>query len=182
VPSGAARPVLDSSGRIPLPAPTSTDDTQVILAGEVSPAPSTGTFDVKFSFPTAGSTGFSLFSVHLGAGDEATALSSSAILHNGYTMQVTNNSSLRIWRDDKAASTSTSLVSTATGATLSANTVYTLRTVVTATQITLSIPEVSGLTTTVTDSTYRVPWYVFVGRNYASSATGLIWVNSITTP
>lgn len=184
VPSAAARPVLDSSGRIPLPPPASNAaaDAVVLLAGEVSPAPASGTFDIKFSFPTAGSTGWSLFSVHLGADDAATVLSSTSILHNGYTVQISNDRSLRIWRDDKAAGTSTSLANTAAGAALAASTVYTLRIVITATQITLSVPEIAGLTTTVTDSTYRVPWYVFLGRNYASTATGLLWVNSISTP
>ncbi|MFF7171081.1 glycerophosphodiester phosphodiesterase [Streptomyces pseudovenezuelae] len=183
VPSAAARPVLDSSGRIPLspPASSATADAVVLLAGEVSPAPATTTIDVKFSFPVAGSTGWSLFSVHLGADDDATVLSGTSILHNGYTCQVSNDRSLRIYRDDKAAGTSTQLANTATGTALSANTTYTLRVVITATQITLSIPEVSGLTTTVTDSTYRVPWYLFVGRNYTSTQTGLIYVQSITT-
>jgi glycerophosphoryl diester phosphodiesterase len=183
VSSGAARPVLDASGRIPLspPASSAAADAVVMLAGEVSPAPATTTIDVKFSFPVAGSTGWSLFSVHLGADDDATVLSGTSILHNGYTFQISNDRSLRIYRDDKAASTSTQLANTATSTALSANTVYTLRVVITATQITLSVPEVSGLTTTVTDSTYRVPWYLFVGRNYTSSQTGLIYVQSITT-
>lgn len=181
VPSAAARPVLDSSGRIPLPPPAGAAASQavVLLAGEVSPASPTTTVEVAFSVPTAGSTGWSLLDVHLGADDDATVLSSSSILHNGYTCQVSNNSSLRIYRDDKAADTSTQLADTATGATLAANTVYTLRVVLTATQITVSIPEVSGLTTTVTDSTYRVPWYVFVGRNYSAGAHGLINIVSI---
>lgn len=183
VTSGAARPVLDASGRIPLspPASSAAADAVVMLAGEVSPAPATTTIDVKFSFPVAGSTGWSLFSVHLGADDDATVLSGTSILHNGYTCQVSNDRSLRIYRDDKAAGASTQLANTATGTALSANTTYTLRVVITATQITLSVPEVSGLTTTVTDSTYRVPWYLFVGRNYTSTQTGLIYVQSITT-
>jgi hypothetical protein len=182
VPSAAARPVLDSSGRIPLPPPASSAaaDAVVLLAGEVSPAPATTTIDVKFSFPTAGSAGWSLFSVHVGADDAATVLSSASILHNGYTFQISNDRSLRIWRDDKTAGTSTSLANTAAGTALAANTVYTLRIVITATQITLSVPEISGLTTTVTDSTHRVPWYLYVGRNYASTAAGLIWVTSIS--
>ncbi|WP_406202570.1 glycerophosphodiester phosphodiesterase family protein [Streptomyces sp. NBC_01017] len=183
VSSGAARPVLDASGRIPLspPASSAAADAVVMLAGEVSPAPATTTIDVKFSFPVAGSTGWSLFSVHLGADDDATVLSGTSILHNGYTCQISNDRSLRIYRDDKAAGTSTQLANTATSTALSANTVYTLRVVITATQITLSVPEVAGLTTTVTDSTYRVPWYLFVGRNYTSTQTGLIYVQSITT-
>lgn len=183
VPSAAARPVLDASGRIPLPPPASSSasDAVVLLAGEVSPASAQTTVDVKFSVPTAGSTGWSLLDVHLGADDDATVLSSSAVLHNGYTCQVTNNSSLRIFRDDVASGgSSTQLANTATGATLAAGTVYTLRIVLTATQITLSIVEVAGLTVTVTDSTYRVPWYVFVGRNYNASALGLINILSIT--
>ncbi|MFB7007901.1 MULTISPECIES: glycerophosphodiester phosphodiesterase [unclassified Streptomyces] len=184
VPSAAARPVLDAQGRIPLPPPASSaaSDAQVILAGEVSPAPAIGTFDVKFSVPTAGSTGWSLLSLHLGADDDATVLSGSDIRHNGYTVQVSNNRSLRIYRDDKAAGTSTQLANTTAGADLTANTVYTLRCVITATQVTVSIPEVSGLTTTVTDSTYRVPWSLFVGRNYNASALGLINIVSISTP
>jgi glycerophosphoryl diester phosphodiesterase len=183
VSSGAARPVLDASGRIPLspPASSAAADAVVLLAGEVSPAPATTTIDVKFSFPVAGSTGWSLFSVHLGADDDATVLSGTSILHNGYTCQVSNDRSLRIYRDDKAAGTSTQLANTATGTALTANTTYTLRVVITATQITLSVPEVSGLTITVTDSTFRVPWYLFVGRNYTSTQTGLIYVQSITT-
>ncbi|WP_164495197.1 glycerophosphodiester phosphodiesterase family protein [Streptomyces sp. ADI95-17] len=182
VPSGSIRPVLDASGRIPLPAPTSSADVQVLLAGEVSGAPANGTFDVKFSVPTAGSAGWSLLSLHLGADDGPTELSSSAIVHNGYTVQVSNNSSLRIYRDDKAAGTSTQLANTATGATLAANTTYTLRCVLTAAQITVSIPEVAGLTTTITDSTYRVPWSIFVGRNYNATAFGLINIISISAP
>lgn len=181
VPTIAPRPVLDSSGRIPIPAPISSTDTQVLLAGEVSPAPSSTTVDVKFSFPTAGSAGWGLIHLHLGAGDEPTELTSAAILHNGYTMQVTATSSLRIYRDDKTAATSTQLANTAAGATLAANTVYTLRCVITATQITVSIPEVAGLTTTVTDATFRVPWYIFVGRNYSATATGILNIHSITT-
>ncbi|WP_326768875.1 glycerophosphodiester phosphodiesterase family protein [Streptomyces sp. NBC_01591] len=182
VPSAAARPVLDAQGRIPLPPPASADpaDAQVLLAGEVSPAPATTTVDVKFSVPTGGSAGWSLLSLHLGADDDATILSSSDIRHNGYTVQVSNNRSLRIYRDDKAAGTSTQLANTTAGADLAAGTVYTLRCVITATQITLSVPEVSGLTTTVTDSTYRVPWSVFVGRNYNAAATGLINIASIS--
>lgn len=184
VPSGAARPVLDASGRIPLPPPASASaaDAQVILAGELGGAPATGTFDVKFSASVAGSTGWSLLSFHLGADDDATVLSGADIRHNGYTAQISNNSSIRIYRDDKAANTSTQLANTATGATLAANTVYTLRLVVTATQLTLSVPEVSGLTTTVTDNTYRVPWHLFVGRNYSASTTGNLNIHSITTP
>ncbi|MEW1867053.1 glycerophosphodiester phosphodiesterase family protein [Streptomyces caelestis] len=183
VPSAAPRPVLDAAGRIPLPPPASSGaaDAVVLLAGEVSPAPATTTIDVKFSFPTAGSSGWSLFNVHVGADDAATVLSSSSILHNGYTFQISNDRSLRIWRDDKAAGASTSLANTAAGAALTASTVYTLRIVITATQITLSVPEIAGLTATATDNTYRVPWYLYVGRNYASTATGLIWVNSIST-
>ncbi|MFB7188414.1 glycerophosphodiester phosphodiesterase [Streptomyces sp. NPDC056230] len=184
VPSGASRPVLDDSGRIPLPPPASSAaaDAQVILAGELGGAPSTGTFDVKFSVPTAGSSGWSLLSFHLGADDDATVLSGTDIRHNGYTVQVSNNSSLRIYRDDKSANTSTQLANTAAGATLAANTVYTLRLVVTSTQLTLSVVEVAGLTTTVTDSTYRVPWHIFVGRNYNASTTGNINIHSISTP
>ncbi|MFE9920475.1 glycerophosphodiester phosphodiesterase [Streptomyces sp. NPDC005774] len=183
VPSAAARPVLDASGRIPLPPPASNTapDAVVLLAGEVSPAPATTTIDVKFSFPTAGSTGWSLFSVHIGADDAPTVLSGSAILHDGYTFQISNDRSLRIWRDNKTGGTSTQLANTTAGTALTANTVYTLRIVLTATQITLSVPEIAGLTTTVTDSTHRVPWYIYVGRNYAASATGLIWINSIST-
>ncbi|MFB6875659.1 glycerophosphodiester phosphodiesterase [Streptomyces sp. NPDC056323] len=184
VPSGAARPVLDASGRIPLPPPASAaaSDAQVILAGEVSPAPATGTFDVKFSVPVAGSAGWSLLSLHLGADDDATVLSSSDIRHNGYTVQISNNRSLRIYRDDKAAGASTQLANTTASTDLAANTVYTLRVVLTATQITVSIVEVAGLTTTVTDSTYRVPWSVFIGRNYNASAVGLINIISISAP
>lgn len=182
VPSAAPRPVLDSSGRIPLPPPASAaaSDAVVLLAGEVSAASAQTTVEVKFSVPIAGSTGWSLLSVHLGADDDATVLSSNSILHNGYTCQVSNNSSLRIYRDDAAnGGSSTQLANTATGATLAADAVYTLRVVLTATQITLSIVEVAGLTTTVTDSTYRTPWSVFVGRNYNASALGLINIVSI---
>ncbi|MGV4890421.1 glycerophosphodiester phosphodiesterase [Streptomyces viridosporus] len=183
VPSAAPRPVLDSSGRIPLPPPTSNTaaDAVVLLAGEVSPAPATTTIDVKFSFPTAGSSGWSLFSVHLGADDAATVLSGSDIKHDGYTFQISNDRSLRIWKDSKSAGTSTNLANTTAGTALTANTVYTLRITLTSTQITLSVPEIAGLTTTVTDSAFRVPWYVYVGRNFASTATGLIWINSIST-
>ncbi|MEF9903664.1 glycerophosphodiester phosphodiesterase [Streptomyces sp. P9-A2] len=183
VPSAAARPVLDASGRIPLPPPASNtpEDAVVLLAGEVSPAPAATTINVKFSFPTAGSTGWSLFSVHIGADDAATILSGSDIKHDGYTFQISNDRSLRIWKDSKTAGTSTNLANTTAGTALVANTVYTLRIVLTATQITLSVPEIAGLTTTVTDSAFRVPWYVYVGRNYAASATGLIWITSIST-
>ncbi|MGW1407203.1 glycerophosphodiester phosphodiesterase [Streptomyces sp. NPDC002403] len=180
-PSGKARPVLDSSGRIPLPAPTSSTDTQVLLAGEVSPTPPTGTFEVRFSVPTAGGAGWSLLSLHLGADDAPTTLTSAEILHNGYTVQVSNSGSLRIYRDDATAGTSTQLANTAAGAALTANTVYTLRCVITATQITVSVPE-AGISTTVTDKVYRAPWSVFVGRNYNATAAGLIHIVSISTP
>ncbi|MFJ2113130.1 glycerophosphodiester phosphodiesterase [Streptomyces sp. NPDC087850] len=182
VPSAGVRPVLDSQGRIPLPAPVSAaaTDAVVLYAGEVSPASASTTINVPFSFPVAGSTGWSLFSVHVGADDAETVLSGTDIKHNGYTCQVSNNSSLRVYRDDQASNTSTQLANTATGTVLSANTTYTLRIVITATQIILSIPEVSGLTTTVTDATYRVPWYVYVGRNYNASAVGLVNIISIS--
>ncbi|MFB7210553.1 glycerophosphodiester phosphodiesterase [Streptomyces sp. NPDC056255] len=180
-PSGSTRPVLDSSGRIPLPAPTSSTDTQVLLAGEVSPAPAIGTFEVRFSVPTAGGAGWSLLSLHLGGDDAPTKLTSAEILHNGYTVQVSNSGSLRIYRDDATAGTSTQLANTAAGTTLTANTLYTLRCVITATQITVSVPE-AGVTTTVTDKVYRVPWAVFVGRNHNAGASGLINIVSISTP
>ncbi|MEU9318091.1 glycerophosphodiester phosphodiesterase family protein [Streptomyces sp. NPDC048295] len=180
VPSGKARPVLDSSGRIPLPAPTSSTDTQVLLAGEVSAAPANGTFEVRFSVPTAGASGWSLLSLHLGRDDAPTKMSSAEILHDGYTVQVSNNSSLRVYRDDAAAGTSTQLANTASGATLAAETVYTLRCAITATQLTVSVPE-AGVSTTVTDKTHRAPWSVFVGRNHNASATGLIRIIGVTT-
>ncbi|MFI5769663.1 glycerophosphodiester phosphodiesterase [Streptomyces sp. NPDC051658] len=181
VPSGKARPVLDSSGRIPLPAPTSTTDTQVLLAGEVSAAAANGTFEVRFSVPTAGASGWSLLSLHLGRDDAPTKLSSAEILHDGYTVQVSNSGSLRVYRDDAAAGTSTQLANTAAGTTLAAGTICTLRCVVTATQLTVSVPE-AGLSTAVTDKTHRVPWSVFIGRNFNATATGLIHIHSITTP
>ncbi|NUP23596.1 MAG: hypothetical protein HOZ81_47580 [Streptomyces sp.] len=179
--SGTARPVLDSSGRIPLPAPKSATDVQVLLAGEVSGAPATGTFEVKFSVPVAGAAGWSLLSLHLGSDDAPTRLVGTDILHDGYTIQVSNSGSLRVYRDDAGPGTSTQLANTASGATLSASTVYTLRCVVTASGLTVSVPE-AGLSTSVTDKAHRTPWSVFVGRNYASSATGLIHVHSIATP
>lgn len=183
VPSAAARPVLDASGRIPLPPPASSAaaDAVVLLAGELGPAPATGTFEVRFSVQTAGSAGWSHLSLHLGADDDATVLSGSDIRHNGYTVQVSSTRSLKIYKDDKAAGTSTQLANTAAGADIPVSTVYTLRLVVTGTQLTLSVPELS-LTTTVTDSTYRVPWHVFVGRNYSATATGLINIVSVSTP
>ncbi|MFF8615867.1 glycerophosphodiester phosphodiesterase [Streptomyces sp. NPDC015350] len=180
-PSGKTRPVLDSSGRIPLPAPTAATDTQVLLAGEVGAAAPTGTFEVRFSVPTAGGAGWSLLSLHLGADDAPTKLTSAEILHNGYTVQVSNSGSLRIYRDDAAAGTSTQLANTAAGTTLPANTVHTLRCVITATQITVSVPE-AGVSTTVTDKVYRVPWSVFVGRNHNAAASGLINIVGISTP
>ncbi|MFE6493548.1 glycerophosphodiester phosphodiesterase [Streptomyces sp. NPDC057748] len=180
-PSGNTRPVLDSSGRIPLPAPTSSTDTQVLLAGEVSAAAPTGTFEVRFSVPMAGGAGWSLLSLHLGADDAPTKLTSAEILHNGYTVQVSNSGSLRIYRDDATAGTSTQLANTAAGTALTANTVYTLRCVVTTTQITVSVPE-AGVSTTVTDKVYRLPWSVFVGRNYNAGASGPINIVSISTP
>ncbi len=153
----------------------------VLLAGELGPAPANGTYEVKFSVPTAGAVGWSHLSLHLGADDDGTALSGTDIRHNGYTVQVSSTRSLKIYKDDKAAGTSTQLANTAAGADIPAATVYTLRLVVTATQLTLSVPELS-LTATVTDSTYRVPWHVFVGRNYSATAVGLINVISISTP
>lgn len=179
VPSAAARPVLDASGRIPLPNPASSAaaDAVVLLAGEVSPAPATTTIDVKFS--VTATPVWALFAVHLGADDDATVLSSADIRHNGYTVQVSNTRSLRIYRDDKAAGTSAQLANTASSTAIPAGT-YTLRVVITATQITLSVPELS-LTTTVTDSTYRVPWYLYVGRPYFSGGTDVVNVVSITT-
>lgn len=176
-----ARPVLDTSGRIPLPAPTSSTDTQVLLAGELSEAPPTGVFEVKFSVPVAGSAGWSVLSLHLGADDAPTKLVGTEILHDGYTMQVTSSGSLRIYRDDAGPGTSTQLANTAAAGTLAAGTTYTLRCTVTATTITVAVPE-AGLSTTVTDGTYRMPWAVFVGRNYSASATGRIDIHSVTTP
>lgn len=181
VPSGTARPVLDSAGRIPLPAPKSSSDTQVLLAGEVSTAPALGTFEVKFSVPVAGAAGWSLLSLHLGSDDAPTRLVGTEILHNGYTVQVTNAGSLRVYRDDAGPGTSTQLVSTAAGSTLSASTVYTLRCVVTSSGLTVSVPE-AGVSASVTDKAHRSLWSVFIGRNYAAASTGLIHVHSITTP
>ncbi|MFD5033657.1 glycerophosphodiester phosphodiesterase [Streptomyces sp. NPDC058405] len=179
VPTGV-RPVLNGSGRIPLPAPASSTDTQVILAGEVSPAPALATVEVKFSVPTAGPSGWSLLSLHLGTDDTGTALSGSQIVHNGYTVQVSNAGILRAYRDDAAAGTSTQLANTPAAATLAAGTVYTLRCVVTATTLTVSVPE-AGVSVKVTDSAHRAPWSVFVGRNYSAGATGTIDIHSITT-
>ncbi|MEU0393802.1 glycerophosphodiester phosphodiesterase family protein [Streptomyces sp. NPDC006208] len=180
VPTGK-RPVLDTSGRIPLPAPTSSTDTQVLLAGELSEAPATGTFEVKFSVPTAGSSGWSVLSLHLGADDAPTRLVGTEILHDGYTMQVTNSGSLRMYRDDASSGTSTQLANTAAAGTLAAGTTYSLCCTLTATTITVAVPE-AGLSTTVTDSAYRKAWAVFVGRNYSASATGRIDIHSVTTP
>jgi glycerophosphoryl diester phosphodiesterase len=179
VPTGT-RPVLDSTGRIPLLAPTSTSDVQVLLAGEVSPAPPTGRVDVRFSVPTAGPTGWSLLSLHLGGNDGPTKLSSAQIVHDGYTVQVSNSGSLRVYRDDADTGTSTQLASTPSGATLTAGAVYTLRCTVTATQLTVSVPE-AAVSVTVADAAHRVPWSVFVGRNYAATTSGLINIHSVTT-
>lgn len=180
VPTGK-RPVLDTSGRIPLPAPTSSTDTQVLLAGELSEAPPTGIFEVKFSVPTAGSAGWSVLSLHLGADDAPTRLVGSEILHDGYTMQVTSSGSLRVYRDDAGPGTSTQLANTPAAGTLAAGTTYTLRCTLGVSSITVAVPE-AGLSTTVTDGTYRKDWAVFVGRNYSSSATGRIDIHSATTP
>ncbi|MCX4735775.1 hypothetical protein [Streptomyces sp. NBC_01363] len=125
--------------------------------------------------------GWSLLSLHLGADDAPTKLTSAEILHNGYTVQVSNSGSLRIYRDDATAGTSTQLANTAARTALTANTVYTLRRVITATQITVSVPE-AGVSTTVTDKVYRVPWSIFVGRNHNACASRLINIASISTP
>lgn len=179
VPTGT-RPVLDSSGRIPLPAPTSATQVQVVLAGEVSPAPATTTIDVQFSVSVAGASGWSMLSLHLGADDGPTALSSADILHDGYTLQVSSTGVLRIYRDDSGPGTSTRLANTAAGPALAAGVTYTLRAVISATTVTVSVPEL-GLTATVADAVYRKPWSVFVGRNYASGATGLVYIRQVTT-
>ncbi|MFE7617337.1 glycerophosphodiester phosphodiesterase family protein [Streptomyces sp. NPDC057496] len=55
------------------------------------------------------------------------------------------------------------------------------RGIVTATQITVSVPE-AGVSTTVTDKAYRVPWSVSVGRNHDASASGPINIVGISTP
>ncbi|MFB8033319.1 hypothetical protein ACFC5Z_10225 [Streptomyces sp. NPDC056004] len=119
---------------------------QVFLAGEVSAAP-TGTFEVRFGVPTAGGAGWSPLSLHLGADDALTKPTAAGILHNGCTVQVSNSGSLRIYRDDATADTSAQPASTAAGTALRANTVYTLRCVVPATPITVSVPE-AGVSTT----------------------------------
>lgn len=180
VPTAGVRPVLDAAGRIPLPAPTSTTDTQVLLAGEVSEAPPETTVEMQFSFPTAGSAGWGLVHLHVGADDGPATLTSAAILHDGYTAQVTANGSLRLYRDDRATGTSTQLLRTAPGPDLPADTVYTLRLAITGTQLTVSVPE-AGLSASATDQTHRVPWSVFVGRNYSTTAHGVVWVHSVTT-
>ncbi|MFF3783758.1 hypothetical protein [Streptomyces sp. NPDC001933] len=154
---------------------------QVFLAGEVSAAAPTGTFEVRFGVPTAGGAGWSLLSLHLGADGAPTKPTSAEILHNGHTVQVSNSGSLRIYRDDATAGTSTQLANTAAGTALTANTVYTLRCVITASRIRVSVPE-AGVSTTVTGKVYRVPWSVFVGRNHNASASGLINIVSISTP
>ncbi|MFJ5887506.1 glycerophosphodiester phosphodiesterase [Streptomyces californicus] len=183
VPSGAARPVLDSSGRIPIPPPASASagDAQVILAGEVSPAPATGVYEVKWSLSAAGVTGWSNLWFHLGADDAETVLSGTDIKHNGYTVQVAYTGALRIYRDDKTPNTSTQLANT-TFTAPAANTVYTLRVTVTATAITATVVEISGMTVTANDSTHRAPWSVYVGRNYTAGTTGDVRIHSISTP
>ncbi|MCX5113302.1 hypothetical protein OOK13_33580 [Streptomyces sp. NBC_00378] len=120
---------------------------QVFLAGEASAAAPTGTFEVRFGVPTAGGPGWSPLSLHLGADDAPTKPTAAGILHNGYTVQVSNTGSLRIYRDDATADTSTQPANAAAGTALRANTVYTLHCVVTATRITVSVPE-AGVSTT----------------------------------
>lgn len=179
VPSGSSRPVLDSAGRIPLPPPASTSASaaSVLLAGEVSSAPDMTTIDVRFSF--AASAVWALLSVHVGADDDATVLSSTDIRHDGYTCQISNTRSLRIYRDDEAAGTSSPLVNIPSSGAIPAGT-YTLRLVITATTVTVAVPEL-GLSTTVTDSRHRGPWSVFIGRPYFASATEPVYIHSVTT-
>lgn len=179
VPTHGARPVLDADGRIPLPAPASVADVQVLLCGEVSEAPAETVVEMEFSFTTAGPAGWGLVHLHVGADDGPTALTSAEIVHDGYTAQVTANGSLRLYRDDRASGTSTQLLRTPSGPDLPAGT-YTLRLAIVGQQLTVSVPE-AGLSATATDGAHRTPWSVFVGRNYSSTAGGVVWVHSVTT-
>jgi glycerophosphoryl diester phosphodiesterase len=168
VPSGTtARPKLLAGGVLQF---TSTADTQVLLLGELSPV-AAASFTVEAAFSLSSATGRPWFGLHLGMDDASAALKSSAIVHDGYTCQVTGGGNLTIYRDDVATGTSTAIASTPASGTFAADTAYTLRVTVTPTQIRLSVPELSTAVAVANDSTHRGPMYLYLGR--AASTTGV---------
>jgi len=168
VPSGtAARPKLLTGGVLHF---ASTTDTQVVLLGELSPV-LLDTFTVEAQFSLSSASGRPWFGLHLGLDDADASLKSSSIAHDGYTCQFTGGGNLTIYRDDGTAKTSTNIASVAAGGTVAADTAYTLRVVVSPTQIRLSVPELSTAVATANDSTHRGPMSLYLGR--AASTAGV---------
>lgn len=168
VPSGSApRPKLLAGGVLHF---DWTTDNQVLLVGELSPVPlDSYTVEAKFSLSSAGSRPW--FGLHLGLDDAGTVLKSSSILHDGYTCQFTGGGNLAIYRDDVSTGISTKVAFVAAGGTVTADTTYTLRVVVSPTQIRLSVPELSAAVAVASDATHRGPMSLYLGR--AASTAGV---------
>ncbi len=169
VPSGSApRPLLLSGGVLHF---ASTGDNQVVLLGELSPVQrATFTVETRFLLSSADSAR-PWFGLHLGLDDAGTVLKSTAIVHDGYTVQYTGGGNLAIYRDDVDTGTSTKLASVAAGGTFRADTAYTLRLTVSPTQLRLSVPELSTAVAVASDSTHRGPMSLYLGR--AASTAGV---------
>lgn len=168
VASGSApRPKLLSGGVLHF---DWTTDNQVLLLGELSPVLlDSFTVEVKFSLSSA--TNRPWFGLHLSMDDAGTTLKSTSILHDGYTCQFTGGGNLAIYRDDASTGTSTKVAFLAAGGTVAADTTYTLRVVVSPTQIRLSMPELSTAVAIATDSAHRGPMSLYLGR--AASTAGV---------
>jgi glycerophosphoryl diester phosphodiesterase len=165
--SGAPRPLLLAGGVLHF---ASTGDNQVVLIGELSPVQQpTFTVEARFSLSSADSRPW--FGVHLGLDDAGAVLKSSAIVHDGYTVQYTGGGNLAIYRDDAAAGTSTKVASVAAGGTFRADSAYTLRLTVSPSQLRLSVPELSTAVAVASDTSHRGPMSLFLGR--AASTAGV---------
>ncbi|MFF3891403.1 glycerophosphodiester phosphodiesterase [Streptomyces sp. NPDC001914] len=169
VPSGSApRPLLLAGGVLHF---ASTGDTQVVLLGELSPVSRPSfTVEARFSLSSADSTR-PWFGLHLGLDDAGAVLKSSAIVHDGYTVQYTGGGNLAIYRDDVDTGTSTKVASVAAGGTFKADTAYTLRLTVSPTQLRLSVPELSTAVAVASDGAHRGPMSLYLGR--AASTAGI---------
>ena len=169
VPSGPApRPKLLDGGILHF---DWTTDNQVLLAGELSGiTASTFTVETKFSVSSAAASR-PWFRIHLGLDDAGTVLKGTEILHSGYTFQYGGAGDLSIYRDDLATASAAKIATTPAGGTFVADATYTLRVKVTPTQVSVTVPELSAATAVATDSRYRGPWSLLLGR--AASTAGV---------
>ncbi|MCX5137568.1 glycerophosphodiester phosphodiesterase family protein [Streptomyces sp. NBC_00340] len=158
-----------------------TADNQVLLAGELSGiTASTFTVEAKFSLSSAAASR-PWFRIHLGLDDAGTLLKGSEILHSGYTLQYGGAGDLSIYRDDLPTASAAKIATVPAGGTFAADTPYTLRVKVTATQVSVTVPELSTATATIKDSTYRGPWSLFLGRGASTTGvTAKAWDIAVT--